>query len=103
SDDDNMFTLSAFADEIDPNPEKQIAVLCESSIRFIELRSIRQINVLSLTDRQVDDFHLLLTRNGIAVSAIGSPIGKAPIDESFDVQSQKLDRAIELARRFDTK
>jgi sugar phosphate isomerase/epimerase len=97
-----MFTLSAFADEIDPDPEKQIEVLRSCGIRFIELRSIHQNNVLNLTDQQVDDYRALLDRNGMGISAIGTPIGKAQIDESFDVSLTKLNRAIQLARRFGT-
>jgi 3-dehydroshikimate dehydratase len=97
-----MFTLSAFADEIDQDPEKQIEVLLACGVRRIELRSIYQTNVLSLTDQQVDDFRSLSTRNGMGISAIGSPIGKARIDEPFETQLQKMDRALELAKRFGT-
>lgn len=97
-----MLILSAFADEIDPDPEKQIEVLTSCGIRYIELRSIHQTNVLSLTDDQVAAFQSLLHRHGICISAIGSPIGKARIDEPFEPQLEKLNRAIELAKRFDT-
>src|SRR5579871_2734325 len=70
-----MFTLSAFADEIDPEPQKQIEVLKSCGVRHIELRSILKTNVLALTDLQVNEFKSLLDRNGFKISAIGSPIG----------------------------
>ena len=57
-----MFTLSAFADEISPNPDEQIAVLQQCGIRHIELRSILKTNVLDLTDLQVAELKLLLDR-----------------------------------------
>jgi len=98
-----MFTLSAFADEIDASPRRQVDVLLASGIRFIEFRSIHGINVLELTDQQINEFQALLDEHGLGISGIGSPIGKAPINEPFEPQLEKLDRAIELAQRFDTR
>src|SRR5207253_6538391 len=97
-----MFTLSAFADEIGPDPQQQVDVLLSCGIRHIEFRSILGVNVLSLTDQQIAEFHALLNRNGMKLSAIGSPIGKSRIDEPFEPQLEKLRRAIELAQRFGT-
>jgi sugar phosphate isomerase/epimerase len=97
-----MFTLSAFADEIGPDPQQQIDVLLACDVRHIELRSIHGTNVLSLTDQQVDEFHALLDRHCMRISAIGSPIGKVRIDEPFEPQLVKLERAIALALRFGT-
>jgi sugar phosphate isomerase/epimerase len=97
-----MFTLSAFADEIDPSPEKQIEVLQSCGVRHIEFRSIHKTNVLALTDLQVSEFKSLLDRHGFKLSAIGSPIGKVRIDEPFEPHLQRFQRAIDLAKRFGT-
>ncbi|HMC63729.1 MAG TPA: TIM barrel protein [Gemmataceae bacterium] len=97
-----MFTLSAFADEISPDPQVQIDVLRQCGIRHIELRSILQTNVLNLTGLQVSELKSLLDRHGFRLSAIGSPIGKIKIDEPFPPHLKKLDRAIELCKVFDT-
>lgn len=97
-----MFTLSAFADEIDPDPQKQIDVLKECGVRHIELRSILKTNVLDLTDAQIQDFKSLLDRNGFKLSAIGSPIGKIKIDEPFEPHRKRFQRAIELCKVFGT-
>jgi 3-dehydroshikimate dehydratase len=97
-----MFTLSAFADEIDPDPQVQVDVLKKCHIRHIEFRSILKTNVLALTDHQIDEFQALLDRNGFKLSAIGSPLGKIRVDEPFGPHLDKLDRAIELAKRFGT-
>jgi sugar phosphate isomerase/epimerase len=97
-----MFTLSAFADEIDPSPEKQIEVLQSCGVRHIELRSIQKSNVLALTDLQVKEFKALLDRHGFKLSAIGSPIGKIKIDEPFEPHLQRFQRAIELCKVFGT-
>jgi sugar phosphate isomerase/epimerase len=97
-----MFTLSAFADEIDPSPEKQIEVLQSCGVRHIEFRSIHKTNVLALTDLQIDEFKSLLDRHGFKLSAIGSPIGKVRIDEPFEPHLQRFQRAIDLAKLFGT-
>jgi sugar phosphate isomerase/epimerase len=98
-----MFTLSAFADEISPDPEKQIDVLRQCGIRHIELRSILKTNVLDLTDQQVADLKSLLDRHGFRLSAIGSPIGKVRIDQPFQPHLKRFQRAIELCKVFGTR
>lgn len=97
-----MFTLSAFADEIDSDPQKQIDALLACDIKHIEFRSIHATNVLALTDHQIDEFQSLIERNGIKLSAIGSPIGKIHIDEPFAPHLEKFERAIKLAQKFGT-
>jgi sugar phosphate isomerase/epimerase len=97
-----MFTLSAFADEISPDPQEQIDVLKSCGIRHIEFRSILKTNVLDLTDLQIAEFKSLLDRHGFRLSAIGSPIGKVRIDEPFAPHLQRFRRAIELCKVFGT-
>jgi len=98
-----MFTLSAFADEISHDPREQVAVLKASRVRFIEFRSIYKTNVLALTDEQIKEFKKLLDSEGIGLSAIGSPVGKYPVDQPFEPHFDKLKRAIELCGVFGTK
>lgn len=97
-----MFILSAFADEISPDPREQIAVLKECKVRYIEFRSIHKTNVLALSDEQVREFKKLLDGEGFKLSAIGSPIGKVAIDSPFEPHLDKLKRAIELCGVFGT-
>jgi sugar phosphate isomerase/epimerase len=97
-----MFTLSAFADEIGPDPELQVSVLESCGVRHIELRSIHKTNVLDLSDDQVRDFKALLDRRGFKLSAIGSPIGKIKIDEPFEPHLKRFRRAVELCGVFGT-
>src|SRR5262249_48931981 len=98
-----MFTLSAFADEIDPDPQVQIDVLKSCGVRHIEFRSIHKTNVLALSDLQAREFKSLLDANGFKLSAIGSPIGKTVIDQPFEIELKRLQRAIELCHLFDTR
>lgn len=97
-----MFTISAFADEISPDPQVQIDVLKSCGVRHIEFRSILSTNVLALSDLQIQEFKSLLHRNGFGLSAIGSPIGKIKISDPFGPHLEKFKRAIELCKVFDT-
>ncbi len=97
-----MFVLSAFADEIDPDPQKQIEVLKPCGVRHIEFRSIHKTNVLDLTDLQISEFKSLLDKNGFKLSAIGSPIGKIKITDAFEPHLKRFSRAIELCKVFGT-
>lgn len=95
-----MIRLSAFADEISPDLEEQLVVLGGEEIRHVELRSAWDINVLDWDDEQVAAVKHALGRHDIAVSAIGSPIGKAPIDTPLDEHLSTFDRALALANIF---
>jgi 3-dehydroshikimate dehydratase len=97
-----VFILSAFADEIGPDPREQIAVLNACRIRYIEFRSIHKTNVLALSDEQIREFKKLLDGEGFKLSAIGSPVGKYPIDQPFEPHLDKLKRAMELCGVFGT-
>jgi sugar phosphate isomerase/epimerase len=97
-----MFTLSAFADEISPDPKEQIAILQSCGVRHIELRSIHKTNVLDLSDAQLAEFKQLLADNGFKLSAIGSPIGKVLITDAFEPHFKRFQRAVELCAVFNT-
>lgn len=96
-----QFKLSAFADEISPEPKIQLDVLEKSGVRFVELRSIHETNVLALTDAQVFSFRESLRSRGMGLSAIGSPIGKIPLDHPFEPHLEKFKRAIQLCDIFE--
>ncbi|HEY8686896.1 MAG TPA: sugar phosphate isomerase/epimerase family protein, partial [Chloroflexota bacterium] len=98
-----MIHLSAFADEISPDLEEQIAVLHEQNIRWVELRSVWDTNVLDLSDAQVTRIIQRFGEERIGVSALGSPLGKVPVDVPWADELRRLERAIELAGRFNTR
>jgi sugar phosphate isomerase/epimerase len=97
-----MFIISAFADEISPDPREQVEVLKACNVRHIEFRSILKTNVLMLSDEQIKEFKKLLDSEGFKLSAIGSPIGKIAVDAPFEPHLDKLKRAIELCGVFGT-
>src|SRR5689334_9405019 len=97
-----MIRLSAFADEISPDLQEQIAVLQSERIHYLDLRSMRGINVLDLSDQQVAQIQSALTAQNIGVAAIASPLGKVPIDSPFADSLQRFERALQLAQIFRT-
>lgn len=96
------FILSAFADEISPDPQEQLDVLEKCGVRHIELRSIHKTNVLDLTETQVREFKQLLDARGFKLSAIGSPIGKVKITDPWEPHFKRFQHAVELALFFGT-
>jgi sugar phosphate isomerase/epimerase len=92
-----MWTISGFADEIDPDPATQFRTLNELGIRYVEFRSAWGVNVLDLSDDQLATLKTLMTQHGIAMSAVGSPIGKVGIHDDFDEHLARFDRALRVA------
>jgi sugar phosphate isomerase/epimerase len=97
-----MIRLSAFADEISQSPIEQVNVLAEHGIKFIEFRAIHETNVLDLTESQHAEYRELLGSREFGLSAIGSPIGKIRIHESFDEHLERFARAMDLADFYHT-
>ena len=97
-----LFTLSIFGDEIDKDLDAQLALLTELNIGHLELRSAWGVNVLDLSDDQVQAIGDACARNSIRVSCIGSPVGKTPITDPLDRELQNLDRIMDVAKALAT-
>ena len=97
-----MIRLSAFADEISPDLEEQIAVLKDEGIGHLDLRGVWNTNVLDLGDEQVEQIKRTLDAHGIGVAAIGSPLGKVAVDSPREEHLRRVERAIALAKTFET-
>jgi 3-dehydroshikimate dehydratase len=97
-----MVTLSGFADEISQDLDEQLDTLESLGIKYLELRGVWGKNVLALNDEELDTVKAELDRRGIGVSAIGSPIGKVPIDSDFEAYKDLVQHAIEVAIKLGT-
>lgn len=95
-----MWTLSGFADEIDADLQTQCDVLTQLGITHIEFRSAWNVNVLDLTDEQLDAAEGILAANNLLVSSIGSPIGKINIEDDFDDHVIRMRRALHVAQKL---
>lgn len=93
--------LTGFADEIDPDPQLQIECLQDNGVAHIELRGAGGKNVLDLDGAETDSLRVALRQAGIAVSSIGSPIGKVDIDSDLEAHFGRFRLALERAAQFD--
>lgn len=98
-----MVRLSCFGDEIASDIDTQIEVMQDNKVPCLELRTADGVPVLSMAEDHARAVRAKLDKAGITVSAIGSPIGKIKITDPFEPHLEALSKAIELARRFETK
>lgn len=97
------FVLSTFADEIDAKLETQISVLKQCGVKYIEMRGVNGKNLTSHTLAEVKEIKKQLDENGIKISAVGSPIGKIKITESFESHLELFLHTIQIAHILETK
>jgi sugar phosphate isomerase/epimerase len=98
----DRWRISAFGDEIALDLESQLEVLGSHDIHGLELRSAWGVNVVDLDAEQLEQAAQLLDAAGVAVSAVGSPVGKAEVDGDFDVELARLRAALNAAKRLGT-
>jgi sugar phosphate isomerase/epimerase len=96
------WTLSGFGDEIDPDPAVQVAVLKALGASHIEVRSAWGTNVVDLDGDQLSALAALLTREGMTVSAVASPIGKVDVSLDAELEVARLARIIRVAHALGT-
>jgi len=98
----SSFTISAFGDEIADDLESQLQTLNNLKISCLELRAAWGQNVLHMSDERVAKVRALCDAHGVTISAIGSPVGKSPIEEPIETEVQNLRRLSEIARQLGT-
>ena len=94
--------VSCFADEIDPSVEKQIALLEELGIGWVEFRSGDGTGVADYTEEQAEKLMERLEQKNIRISAVGSPIGKINITDELEPHLKKLSHVAKLAKIWNT-
>ena len=95
-----MWTLSGFADEISPDLDEQVALVTSLGLKYVELRSAWDVNVLDLDAAQLRRAKATLDAAGLGVSSIGSPIGKIPITDDNGPHLDRMRHAAEVADFF---
>ncbi len=98
-----QFRLSAFGDEIDQDLSRQLQLLQDLNVYFLEFRSAWGKNVKDLDDQEIALVSRTCQEYGIAVSGIGSPVGKTPIKNSFETELQVLQRMFVVAEKLGTQ
>ena len=97
-----MVKLSGFADEISQDLNVQLDTLQALGIKYFEFRGVWGKNVLALDKDELDKVKAEIDQRDIRVSALGSPIGKAPIDTDFDAYKELVQHAIDVASHMET-
>ncbi len=96
-----ILKVSAFADEISDDLQEQIKHLKANDVGFIELRSAHGRNVLDFSSGEIEQIGKQAKEEGIGFSAIGSPLGKFPLDGNFNEQLDGLKKALDYAAILD--
>lgn len=95
-----MPTISAFADEISPEPRLQMDTLEANGVKFVELRGAWGLNVLKLSNQQRTELKKQFRDRGFGVSCIGSPIGKVKMDDDYRRHFDDFKHAVDVAEFF---
>jgi sugar phosphate isomerase/epimerase len=98
----DRWRLSAFGDEVAADLDEQLAALAAEGIGLVELRSAWSVNVVDMDAAQLDRAARELAEAGAGVSAIGSPVGKAPIDGDPEAELARMRAALDAAGRLGT-
>jgi sugar phosphate isomerase/epimerase len=97
-----MAKLSAFADEVTEDFSEQVRYLENEGVGYIEPRFIDKKNIMDLTKDELNEVKKKIQDHGLKVSAIGSPIGKVKLDESFEPHLDRFKHAVDLALFLET-
>ena len=95
--------ISAFGDEIAVDFEEQLRVLNTLEIPLIDIRAAWGVNCSQFTDEHISRITDLCSRYKVAVSCMGSPIGKSPITDPIAIESDRLKTIGETARQLGTR
>lgn len=95
--------ISAFGDEVSDDLEEQLRVLRGLRIGYLEVRGVWGKNVLHLADEEVAALRQQCMAHEIAVSGIGSPVGKSPITQPLAVELANLARIFAIAEQLGTR
>ncbi|SHO51514.1 sugar phosphate isomerase/epimerase family protein [Anaerocolumna xylanovorans] len=94
--------ITGFADEISEELKIQIRLLKELGMEYLEFRSAGGRSVADFAAGEVKEIRAYLDSEGIKVSAIGSPVGKISINDSFKEHFDSFKRVAETAHILNT-
>lgn len=89
--------LSAFADEIDHDPELQFSTLRRLGVGEVQLRGAWGKTVMELSASELNDLRSIARTHGLGFHAIGSPLGKVNISEDAQISFDGVRAAAAVA------
>ena len=99
----SIFVLSAFGDEIAPELAEQVAHLKSIGVNYLEFRSAWGKNVKDLDADELARARKICDDHQIAVSAIGSPVGKTPIHDLLENEVAVLQHVFKACDALGTR
>ncbi len=99
----NMMKISAFGDEIAVDFEEQLQVLNDLAIPLIDVRNAWGVNCAQFSAERTARVKALCDQYNIAVACMGSPIGKSPIADPIEIESERLKRIGATAHALGTR
>lgn len=97
------YLLTGFADEIAGDLTTQMENLQKLGMCYVEMRGVDGNNLIYHSDEKVKEIKERLDGAGIALSALGSPLGKIGIEDPFEKHMEEFKRAVEIAHKMETK
>jgi 3-dehydroshikimate dehydratase len=97
-----MARLSAFADEVTEDFRGQVEFLVSQHVGWIEPRFVNRKNILDLSRDELKEARRMIQDHGLAVSGVGSPIGKVRLDQPFEPHLDRFKHAVEIAEYLET-
>ena len=95
--------LTGFSDEICEDFDIQLQVVSQFGLKYIEIRGVDGKNIASLSEEELEAVKKKLKEKEIAVSAIGSPIGKISIQDDFEPHFEQLKKVVNTAKQLGTQ
>lgn len=99
----NYDKITGFADEIDDSLTKQLEGLKALNMHYVEMRGVDRNNLIYHSDEKLSEISKRLEAADIAISAIGSPIGKIDIGDPFEPHMDDFKRAVEIAEKLNIR
>ena len=82
--------ISAFGDETATDFAEQLRILTDLDIRRVDVRAAWGVNCSAFDENHIAAIQSLCAAHGVEVACMGSPIGKSPIDDPIDIESERL-------------
>ena len=96
------YLISGFADEIAQDLTTQLINLKKLDMHYMEMRGVDGNNLIFHTPEKVKEIKERLDEAGVALSALGSPLGKIGIDDPFEKHFEEFKTAVEIAHKMET-
>ena len=95
-------TITGFADELAEGLDEQIEGFKNIGLSYIEIRGVSGKGITEYSLEDVKRMKKQLDKNGMKISAIGSPIGKIQITDPFEPHFELFKHTVEIAKIMET-